>query len=152
MRLLFIALLFIPSLVIAQITGKVVGVHDGDTFTLLVDGNRKVKVRLHGIDCPEIGQPYGRVARDTAAAYIAGKTLTIDSLTRDRYGRVIAKVNCGNGVVLNEVLLKTGLAWHYKRYDKSELWSNYEVQARAERKGLWIEPDALPPWDWRKLH
>ena len=45
------------------LTGRVVGVHDGDTLTLLVVGNQQVKVRLAGIDAPELAQPYGQQAK-----------------------------------------------------------------------------------------
>jgi endonuclease YncB( thermonuclease family) len=55
------------------------------------------------------------------------------------------------GVNLNEKLLEAGLAWHYKTYDKNPDWAKLEEQARRAKKGLWVQPNAVPPWDYRKM-
>lgn len=77
-RLFFISLLFLlgsSSCAAEILTGTVVKVADGDTFTLLVDGRTQYRIRLHGIDAPEIkgGQPFSRVARQTLADLVAGR-------------------------------------------------------------------------------
>lgn len=146
--LLFI-LLLLPAICQAQITGKVVGVHDGDTFKMLLEGDRLIRVRLHGIDCPELGQPFSKVARDRVADLIAGEVITIDSLDHDRYRRVIGMVYLQNGDTLNKLLIREGLAWHYKKYDKRDSWAKAEDEARDHKRGLWIE-QAVAPWDHRK--
>jgi micrococcal nuclease len=94
-----------------QLTGKVVSILDGDTFILLTPQKKEVRIRLHGIDCPEKGQPFGQVAKSFASKAIYGKTVKVDSTDTDRYGRTIGIVLYDEPVQsLNEALLKAGLA------------------------------------------
>src|SRR5690606_18221182 len=118
---------------IATITGKVVAVADGDTFTLLVYGNRQQKIRLHGIDCPEKRQDFGQVATDFTSKQVFGKTITVKPTDTDRYGRTIAIVLLPDQISLNELLLKNGLAWHYTQYDKNPQWKKLEQIARKNK-------------------
>lgn len=134
---------------IANITGKVVAVADGDTFTLLVNGNRQQKIRLHGVDCPEKKQDFGQVAKDFTSKQVFGKTITVKPTDIDRYGRTIAIVLLPDQISLNELLLKNGLAWHYTQYDKNPHWNKLEQIARKNKVGLWRQPDAVAPWTFR---
>lgn len=134
---------------IATITGKVVAVADGDTFTLLVNGNRQQKIRLHGIDCPEKRQDFGQVAKDFTSKEVFGKTITVKPTDTDRYGRTIAIVLLPDQISLNELLLKNGLAWHYTQYDKNPQWKKLEQIARKNNVGLWQQPNAVAPWTFR---
>ncbi len=133
-----------------KLTGKVVKIADGDTFTLLVNGNTKVRVRLHGIDCPENGQPFGNKAKQFTAEKIFGKQVIVEIKDKDRYGRTIGMVVTEEGENLNELLLKNGLAWHYKMHDKNPDWAAVEKDARENGIGLWSYKDSMAPWDWRK--
>ena len=128
--------------------GKVVGVTDGDTIKVLKDGIQ-VKVRLAAIDCPEKGQPYGQAAKKFTANLVAGKIVNVWPTDTDRYGRTIAFVFVG-GVDLNKELLKAGLAWHYKQYSRDPELAKLEFEARSKKVGLWVEADAVAPWEWRK--
>jgi micrococcal nuclease len=151
---LFVTILFVASahsLLFAQITGKVVSVADGDTFTLLTDDKEQIKIRLHGIDCPEKSQDYGQVAKQYLSDLVFGKTVEVEKTDVDRYGRTIGKVKAGL-IAVNEAMLKAGLAWHYKKYDHNPEWAKLEDDARAAKIGLWSKSDAQPPWDYRKLH
>ena len=56
-----------------QIEGRIVGVHDGDTITLLDADNRQHKIRLDGIDAPELGQPFGRASKQHLAELLANR-------------------------------------------------------------------------------
>lgn len=134
---------------IATIKGKVVAVADGDTFTLLVNGSRQQKIRLHGIDCPEKRQDFGQVAKDFTSKQVFGKTITVKPTDTDRYGRTIAIVLLPGQVSLNELLLKNGLAWHYTQYDKNSQWKKLEQSARNNKVGLWQQPNAVAPWTFR---
>ena len=69
-------------------SGRVVGVHDGDTISVL-EGRRTVKVRLEGIDCPEPAQPYGRVAKTFTSVRVLGKAVEVQQTTVGRYGRSV---------------------------------------------------------------
>lgn len=151
-RYLIIALLLFglnAQAQVANLTGKVVAVADGDTFTLLVNGNRQQKIRLHGVDCPEKRQDFGQVAKDFTSKQVFGKTITVKPTDIDRYGRTIAIVLLPDQVSLNELLLKNGLAWHYTQYDKNPHWYKLEQIARKNKVGLWRQPNAVAPWTFR---
>lgn len=139
----------------ASITGKVVKVSDGDTIQVL-DAGKAVKIRLAEIDCPETshgakkpGQPYGQAAKKFALDLVAGKTVRVDVITRDRYGRVVGKVVLDDGSTLNKRLVGAGLAWVYRRYAKDPALYDLEAEAKAARLGLWSDPNPVPPWEWR---
>jgi endonuclease YncB( thermonuclease family) len=148
--LLLSFLFFVHVLLHAQsYTGKVVKVADGDTFTVLLGNNQKKRIRLHGVDCPEKGQDYGNVAKEYISNLIAGKSVIILPTKKDRYGRAVAivKVDTTN---INESLLRTGLAWHYKQYDNTPHWADLEHQAKYHHRKIWSAPNPTPPWQWRK--
>ena len=143
-----IFLLLLPFTTYPQLVGNVVSISDGDTFTMLVN-KEQIKIRLHGIDCPEKKQDFGNVAKEFLSSYVFGKVVTVQNMNTDRYGRTIGIVTV-DGVNINEKLLEEGLAWHYKTYDKNPEWSRLETDARNNKKGLWVQPNAVSPWDYRK--
>ena len=128
--------------------GNVIRVTDGDTITVRT-GEVNFRVRLHGIDAPERGQPFGTKARDALSEMVAGKVITVKVMDVDRYGRLIGLLSLGDTAVNLEMLLK-GFAWHYKDYDSSKSFAEAEASARREQRGLWAEPNPVAPWDWRK--
>jgi micrococcal nuclease len=137
-------------LVSAQLSGKVIAIADGDTFTLLTNDNQQIKIRLHGIDCPEKKQPYSNNATAFTSNKVFGKKVMVKDMGKDRYKRTIGMVICDDGTNLNEALLQAGLAWHFRKYDTNASWANMERDARAAKKGLWVDPNPIAPWDWRK--
>ena len=130
------------------IVANVVGVHDGDTLTLRAL-NEKLKVRLFGIDTPELGQPFGNNAKGALSSLVFGKNVTVSSSGKDRYGRTLGVVFLGNGNV-NAQMIRMGMAWHYKQYSDSVPMQQFEDYARANRIGLWADPNPIALWDWRK--
>lgn len=149
--LLFFYFIVLPSLCFG-FNAKVVNISDGDTVTVLTDANIQVKIRLYGIDTPEKGQAFGQKAKEFTAKSVSGKIVTIDEIDRDRYGRTVGIISA-NGTILNEELLKNGLAWQYERYcNRPEClhWKQYEIQAKKTKIGLWSENSPTPPWDFRK--
>jgi micrococcal nuclease len=134
---------------IAGFTGKVVGVHDGDTFTILHDGKAE-KVRVNGIDCPEIGQPFGRNAKAYASGLIFGRVVTVTVFGRDRYGRTVGDALLADGRTLSAEMVRAGLAWQYRQYSKDRDLAALEAEARTSKRGLWADERAVAPWDWRK--
>lgn len=131
-------------------SGRVVRLADGDTFTLLVAGNKQMKVRLHGIDAPERQQDFGNAARKKMQELTTGHTISIEVKDTDRYGRTVGIARREDGLVINEEMLRTGLAWHYKAYDKNQKWDRMEQEARNKKVGLWSQPNPTPPWEWRQ--
>lgn len=139
----------------AELVGKVIGVSDGDTITLLVD-SKQYKIRLSGIDAPEKDQAFGTKSKQSLSDCAFGQQAVIRYDKQDKYGRTVGKVLVGN-VDCNLRQLDQGLAWHYKRYaaeqpeaDKAT-YSDAESGARKSKLGLWVDVDPVPPWEWRKL-
>jgi endonuclease YncB( thermonuclease family) len=129
---------------------KVIGIKDGDTFVLLIDGKEQV-VRFAHIDCPEKKQPFGNKAKQFVSEMCFGKYVTlIHSNKFDRNKRLIAEVILQDGTNLNKQLIKNGLAWHFKKYSKDTEYAELELQARQNKIGLWSDSDQIPPWEWRK--
>ena len=148
--------LITAALLLLSLTGfvqaeqlKVVSISDGDTFTGLDSQNHQVKVRLHGIDAPEKAQAFGNVSRKALGDLIEGKTVEVQQVDEDRYGRVVANVHVG-GTYVNREQVAKGLAWRYVQYDKKGEFTEIEQAAKKARKGLWGDPKPVPPWEWRK--
>ena len=150
MRSISLSLFLLASTIcFGQLRGKVVSIADGDTFTLLTDDLKQVKIRLHGVDCPEKKAPFGAQAKEFTGKSIFGKIVTARKTSTDRYRRTVAIVYLPDGRALNEELLKAGLAWHYKKHDRNPRWAKMEVAARKDRRGLWTLPNPVPPWNFR---
>jgi micrococcal nuclease len=129
-------------------SGKVVGVADGDTITVMRD-HQSVKIRLDGIDCPEKRQAFGKRAKQFTSKFVFGKTVTVKVVTRDKYRRMVGEVLL-DGRSLNQALVRVGLAWWYRRYArKNKTLAALEVEARKSKRGLWVDPSPTPPWIFR---
>ena len=110
---------------------------DGDTNTVLHNGKAE-RIRLHGIDCPEKRQAFGRLARQFTSTVVFGKSVMVKVLDRDRYGRTVGEVVMSNGGVLNHELVRMGLAWWYRKYAPEDtVLEHYEPEAREAKRGLW---------------
>ena len=129
--------------------GKCVIVHDGDTISVLVEGRKHVKVRLEGIDCPELGQDFGRRARQFTSAECFGKTVVVAPRYQDRYGRTVARVKVG-GRDVSLLLVEAGLAWHYVAHSSAPELANAQANAQKARRGVWSLKSPTPPWRWRR--
>ena len=132
------------------IYGRVVGVADGDTFTLLTDEKKQVKVRLHGIDAPERAQDFGQVARQKLSDLVFNQRVRVVEKDVDRYKRTVGIAYTSDKVCVNEELLRSGLAWHYREYDKNPEWAALEAEAREQRLGLWSRPNPVRPSEFRR--
>lgn len=132
-----------------QISGRVVWVGDGDTLEVLHAGKPQ-RIRLFGVDCPELGQAYGRRAREFTSRHAADKTVTVNVVDRDRYDRLVGEVILPNGQSLNRILVENGLAWWYRQFSKDKTLGELEATARRERRGLWADKSPVPPWEWRR--
>lgn len=153
MRRLVIALfgaLFVGNALAYEITGKVVGVADGDTLTILDATNAQHKIRLADIDAPESGQPYGNRAKQRLRALVAGKSVTADCREKDKYGRDVCTVVV-DGTDVNADLVATGHAWVYEQYNARADLPPLQEAAESKGAGLWSLPEAqiIKPSDWR---
>lgn len=131
---------------------KVIGIKDGDTFVLLIDGKEQT-VRFAHIDCPEKKQPFGTKAKQFVSDLCFGTYVRLiinDKNKYDRNKRLIAEVILEDGRNLNKELVKNGLAWHFKKYSDNEEYAQLEIEAKNNKIGIWSEPNPIAPWDWRK--
>jgi len=141
------------------LSATVVRVADGDTIEIVsndVDADnspkKRIKVRLFGIDAPEIGQSFGKNSHNYAKKLLLGKKITLNIKETDQYGRFVAIVTLPNGQVAQENLLGNGYAWWYKSYAPYEHnFAIAQAKAQKENKGLWAKSDKklMPPWQWR---
>lgn len=122
--------LFTCSVYAADFSGKVIHVTDGDTITVLNDGNEQVKIRLNGIDCPENAQAYGNKAKEFTKDLVALQVVTIKAFDQDGYGRTIGDVILDDGRNLSQELVKAGYAWWFFKYSEDEQLGILEVKAK----------------------
>lgn len=129
--------------------GLVVGVLDGDTIDVLVDGRQSVRVRLAGIDAPEKSQDFGQLSKKSLSDLVYNKITIVQVTDTDRYGRTVGRVTV-NGIDVNLEQVTRGLAWAFDRYVKDPRILAAHAQARIERRGLWGHPYPTAPWDFRR--
>ena len=137
----------LPAFASSAHTGKVVGIADGDTLTLLV-GTKQLKIRLAEIDAPERCQPYGTKAKQALSDLVFGKSARVVEVDRDRYGRIVGRVYVGD-LDINAELVRQGYAWVYRTYAKRQMLHEIEREAREAQRGLWADGNPVPPWEWR---
>jgi endonuclease YncB( thermonuclease family) len=154
-RFLLVITLLTQSAYAEVLTGRVVGVADGDTITLLDANNTQHKIRLGGIDAPEKNQAFGNVSKKSLSDLVYNQQVDVDWHKEDRYGRKVGKVLVNNKDA-NLEQIKRGMAWYYKKY-KGELVqedriSYVQAQQNAEtnKLGLWVDESPIAPWDFRK--
>lgn len=147
-RALVVGCLLAAQSVLADFSGKVVGVSDGDTITVLKD-REQVKVRLVEIDAPEKGQAFGNRSKQALSELVRGKQVEIRERGTDRYGRTLGRIY-QSGLDVNAEMVRRGMAWVYVKYVKDKRLNQLEAEARKQRRGLWADEDPVPPWEWRR--
>jgi micrococcal nuclease len=131
-------------------TGQVVGVMDGDTIAVMHQ-NKPERIRLHGIDCPEKGQAFGKRAKQAASELLFGRDVAVRVYGKDKYGRTIGAVILPDGTNVNHRLVKNGWCWWYRKYAATDIdLARAESEARKAKKGLWQDTAPIPPWEFRK--
>jgi endonuclease YncB( thermonuclease family) len=133
----------------------VIRVNDGDTFQVHHEGVFQ-KIRLIGIDAPELDQPGGVEAKQ-GLIRLTRSPVEIDNLGRDRWGRVLAEVWCtgefGDRLLVNREMVLAGLAWwnSVSNCPSSSTLEDAQRMAKERRIGLWKEANPIPPWKWRNI-
>ena len=142
-------LLFTLSAQAETLEGKVIKIADGDTLTLLTPSNQQVKIRLAGVDTPERKQPFGNKAKQALSNLAFQKQALVEIAAKDRYGRTIGVVFV-DGLNVNAELVKQGMAWVYRKYTDDERLYILESEAKQAKRGLWLDENPIPPWEWRR--
>lgn len=134
---------------LADFSGRVVAVHDGDTL-LVRRGWEEISVRLDEIDAPELAQPYGPEAQRALSGLCLGRGAEVREHGPDKYDRVLGRVVCA-GTDANAEQVRRGAAWFYAQYSKDEALRDLETEARSRRLGLWARARSrpVPPWEFR---
>lgn len=133
------------------LTAKVIGIKDGDTVVVLDSLNNQTTLRLAEVDCPEKSQPFGTKAKQFTSDQIYLKTIKYIITDTDRYGRSIAMIYYDtDNKYLSAEIIKAGMGWHYKRYSTSKELANFEIKAKKEKVGLWIDNNPIEPSEWRR--
>lgn len=146
MKIVYILLFFMYILFADQI--KIIKIYDGDTITALMSQKEKIKIRLYGIDAPELKQPFGKASKRHLIDLISNKSLNINAKGKDKYGRTLAVLYNGDQDI-NAQMVIDGYAWAYDKFSKD--YVAFQQNAQALKKGLWIDKDVVRPSDFRKL-
>jgi endonuclease YncB( thermonuclease family) len=147
-ELLFLALAGASAAAAETIDARVTHIGDGDSLSVCV-GGKEARVRLLGIDAPEYRQAFGKQARQSLAQLCEGQVARLAWEGADRYGRMLARVSCRQ-VEVNAEQVRRGMAWVSDLDAPDETLNAAQQAARDARRGLWSDPDALPPWKWRR--
>lgn len=147
--LIAICSLYLSAAQAATFSGKVVGIADGDTLTVLTASKQQHKIRLAEIDAPEKHQAFGTKSKQSLSDLCFGKEAEVSPHVKDRYQRIVARVKCA-GVDVNAEQVNRGMAWVYRRYAKDHDLYVLEHGAKVEKRGLWADSSPTPPWQWRK--
>lgn len=152
--MLCMAVLFSSVVSAATVSGRVVGVADGDTLTVLTATNQQIKVRMAGIDAPEKAQDFGQASKKSLSDMVFGKEVQVEVQSTDRYGRTVGWVSQGQNDI-NAAQVFRGMAWVYRQYiDVNSAYGQellrLEATAKANRNGLWGGYNPVAPWDFRR--
>lgn len=155
LRFLALLITFFPVGTSAEmISGRVIGVSDGDTLTLLDAANVSHKIRLSGVDAPEKNQDFGQRAKTHLSTMAYNQVSNADCRKTDRYRRRICVVFV-EGQDLGLEQIRAGMAWWYRQYAKEQKekerddYERAESEAKYKRSGLWNSKEPMPPWEWR---
>ena len=146
MKIVYIFLLFMSISFADQI--KIIKIYDGDTITALTSQKEKIKIRLYGIDAPELKQPFGKASKRHLIDLISNNSLNINEKGKDKYGRTLAVLYNGDQDINGQMVID-GYAWAYDKFSKD--YVAFQQNAQALKKGLWIDKDVVRPSDFRKL-
>jgi hypothetical protein len=109
---------------------------------------RQVKIRLAEIDAPEKRQPFGQRAKQSLSDLVYGKQVMVKQETKDRYGRVVSRMYAGS-LDVNAEQIRRGMVWAYRKYAHDQALFALEQEAKNTKRGLWADPHAIPPWEYR---
>ncbi len=126
----------------------VIGVYSGDSIVVKLEDKTQLRIRLDGIDCPEMKQEYGDSAKFATVGLCFNKQIRVEKTGVDSYGRTLAFVYVDD-ICVNKELLRLGLAWHYAEYNSDAELANLEREARKNKVGLWRQPNPESPGDFR---
>lgn len=148
--LVFLFALSLFSFSQKTISGVIVKVYDGDTYSLKDSMNIYRKIRLDGIDCPDKGQDFYKEARRYAKRLVLNKFVVVEYEREQGSNQLFFGTVYIDSVNVNRQLLKEGYAWYYPFLKKQQEYYDLHQTAQMGKKGLWIKHKPVPPSEWRK--
>jgi len=152
-----------------ELHGRIIGLADGDTATVLDADRAQHRVRIAGIDAPERGQPGAQRSKESLFALVYDQPVRVEWTSRDRLGQIVGKIwvaspdspcrgkpDCPMTVDVGLAQITIGRAWWFRPSadgQSPEDRGRYEFaeqEARAKKAGFWRDGTAVPPWEWRE--
>lgn len=132
-------------------SGRVTHVTDGDTLWVQpLNGGTVRKIRMDGIDAPEICQVYGVAAREALMARVQGQAVRVLGRRKDDHGRLLARIHF-QGEDVGGWMVLAGHAWSYRSLRDAGFYAAQETLAREHGRGLW-QGRAMSPKTFRRRH
>lgn len=128
------------------IRAKAVSIVDGDSISVVIN-QELVRVRLAGVDAPEGNQPFAIDSKQSLHDLCFWVEAELSSISKDYYGRMLAKVKC-NGVNVNAEQVRRGMAWVADQSVGDRELVQLQEEAQAAKRGLWSYDSPVPPWEW----
>ena len=136
---------------IAPIVAYAKHVYDGDTFNVEYKG-REYRIRVEGIDCPEISQQYGDSAKNATQALVHNNQVLVYPKSIGRYGRLIASITVGRRNLAIELVRNGFCRWYSKYTPNNSVLKQLEIEAFQQKKGIWANQEVVSPWEYRLQH
>lgn len=134
-----------------DVYGIVFSIVDGDTYDILIEDNKKIRIRMEGIDAPETGMPFSQVSKNYLGKLCFNKNVKVNVTDLDNK-RYIGFSYLDDGTELSHEMIRAGLAWHFTKYNTDKDLATLEIEARDAKIGLWKDNNPMPPWENRRLH
>ena len=132
-----------------SIVATVTKVIDGDSLKAKTKEGKEYEIQVEGIDAPELKQPHGKEATEALSKMVMGKEIKVNWTKKDNFDRLLAQIHVDK-THANQEMLRTGHAWHFKRYNQSKELAELEEEAKKAKRGLWATENPQAPWDFRK--
>lgn len=132
-----------------EITAKVTKIIDGDSIKVRGADGKEYEVQIEGIDAPELKQEYGKESTEALKKMLFDSDVRVSWKKKDNFERLLAQVYRGEKHI-NAEMIRSGNAWHFKRYNQSQALADLELEAKKEKRGLWKAENPIAPWDYRK--
>jgi len=128
---------------------KVVSVSSGDMMTVIDENDVQHRVHLYATAAPAAGQPYAKESKKNLSQLV-DKMIRVEGMAVESNGTIVAKVYDADNQYVNLVQISTGMAWHHAQRKASPELTAAQNEARNAKRGLWSEPNPVPPWQYRQ--
>lgn len=133
-----------------MVEGEVVKVVDGDTYDLQTS-NRTIRVKMEGIDAPEKGMRFYKESKKYLHDLCFGRKVLFVPNGISKFNKQIGFTYLIGGLELSHEMVRSGYAWHFKKYNSDNNIYKLELQARISKRGIWSDSNPVSPRIVRRL-